>query len=453
MTRERGGGATLRARLLGAFALVAAIAIAAFAGLTLWAGRGDVNDLVHRQQQTTATSIAAAAADAYRAAGGWTAVDLRPVRALAVSADAIVEVRDGTGADMLVAGHGLGLGRMRGVTPSESAFGAARVVPVVAGGTTVGTVSIRFREDVLPPAERQLRDALTRTTLYGILIAALAALLAGFVVAEGITRPLRRLTEAVRRLGHGERGARANVRAPGELGELAAAFDTMADTLEREDALRRALTADVAHELRTPVTILAAQCEAMLDGVVEPSAEQIGSLHDEVLRLGRVIEDLETLAAAESAGLQLRRTDADLGAVVEETVRLLAPQFEVGEVAVGTSLEPVVVPGDALRLAQVVRNLLSNALKFTPAGGRVDVTLRRRDGRAELIVADDGVGIPAAELPHVFDRFWRGSSGRTTSGSGVGLAVVEQLVHAHGGEVTAASSGRGTVFTVRLPAA
>ena len=297
-----------------------------------------------------------------------------------------------------------------------------------------------------------MRDALTRTTIYGVLIAAAVALLVGFVVAEGITRPLRRLIGAVHRLERGDRNARANLAAPGELGELGAAVDAMAATLERQDELRRALTADVAHELRTPVTILRAQCEAILDGVAAPSQQQVASLHEEVLRLGRVIEDLETLASAEAAGLRLDRTTVNLTALLEETVELVAPQFEAAEVELLTRSETASVGGDRLRLGQIIRNLLSNALKFTPPGGKVEVNLATNDRQVELTVTDTGVGIPPDELPHVFDRFWRGTNGRTAAGSGIGLAVVEELVHAHDGDVTATSElGHGAVFIVRLP--
>lgn len=454
MTREPGHGGTLRLRLLGAFVGVAAVAIAAFAGLTLWAGRGDVNDLVHRQQQATVGNTAAALVDAYRASRSWAAADVRAARAVAISGGALLEVRDAGGTLVLRAGRGIGPGGgMHGVAPGlAAAYGSPQTAAVVVDGASVGTATLRFPENTLPPAERQLRDALTRTTVLGVLIAAAVALLVGFVVAEGITRPLRRLIDAVQQLGRGDRSARANLRAPAELGRLAAAVDTMAATLEREDELRRALTADVAHELRTPVTILTAQCEAILDGVAQPSTEQVGSLYEEVLRLGRVIEDLETLASAEAAGLRLERAPVDLAGLVEETTGLLAPQFEAAEVGLAARLEPATVSGDRLRLAQVVRNLLTNALKFTPAGGRVEIAVARHDGVVELAVSDTGVGIPADELPHVFERFWRGSNGRITAGSGVGLAVVDQLVRAHGGSVTAASeAGHGAVFTVELP--
>ncbi len=446
---------TLRAWLLVAFAGVAAVSIAAFAALTLWAGRGDINQLVHRQQQQTLASTVTAIADSYRSSGGWSGSDLRTARAIAVSGGALIEVRDRAGALVLQAGRGLGPGAGRG-SPGASrldrTYSVARSTPILVGGTKVGTATLRFQAGALPPAERQLRDALTRTTIYGVLIAAGAALLVGFVVAEGITRPLRRLIDAVQRLERGDRNARANLAAPGELGELGAAVDAMAAALEREDELRRALTADVAHELRTPVTILRAQCEAILDGVETPSQQQVASLHEEVLRLGRVIEDLETLASAEAAGIRLDRTTVNVTALLEETVGLVAPQFAAGEVELVTRLEPAVVAGDPLRLEQIVRNLLSNALKFTPPGGTVEIDLVDRGEQVELTVTDSGIGIPAAELPHVFDRFWRGTNGRSAAGSGVGLAVVAELVRAHHGDVTAASEqGRGAVFTVRLP--
>jgi two-component system sensor histidine kinase BaeS len=446
----------LQVRLLGAFLLVAAVAIAAFAGLTLWSARGDVNDLVRRQQQTATANTLGALADAYREAGTWDAADLRPARAVAVAGGALLEVRNANGTLVLQAGRGLGPGPPAGLWPSTqlgATYGSARVVPVVVGGETVGTASIRFPTNTLPPAERQLRAALTRTTLVGVAIAGVIALLVGLVVAHAITRPLRRLGDAVQRLGRGDRSARANLRAPGELGDLAAAIDTMAANLEREDGLRKALTADVAHELRTPVTILSAHCEAILDGVAQPTPEHITSLYEEVQRLGRLIEDLETLASADAAGLRLERRPVDVAAVVHATAELLEPRFEAAEVELGVNArDHLVISGDERRLGQIVRNLLANALEFTPAGGRVDVDVAARDGVVRLTVSDTGTGIPPDELPHVFERFWRGRDARATSGSGIGLAVVDGLADAHGGTVTAESTpGDGARFVVELP--
>lgn len=444
--------------MLGAFLVVAAAAIAVFAGLTLWSAHGDVHDLVRRQQQATADNTLGALADAYREAGAWSAADLRPARAVAISGGALLEVDDARGAVVLQAGPGLGPAPPAGLWPGTqlaASFGPARVVPVIVAGETVGTASIRFPKNTLPPAERQLLSALTRTTAFGIAIAAGVALLVGLGVTHSITRPLRRLTEAVGRIGRGERPARASLRAPGELGELAAEVDAMAASLERQDELRKSLTADVAHELRTPVTILAAHCEAILDGVADATPEHIASLYEEVQRLGRLIEDLEALASAEAAGLRLERRSVDLNSVVRATAEMLSPGFEAGDVELDVRPgEQVVVSGDEGRLGQVVRNLLANALAFTPAGGRVEVNVAAIDGVVRLAVSDSGVGIPAQDIPHVFERFWRGAGGRGRSGSGIGLAVVDELVRAHGGSVTAESApGRGARFVVELPRA
>ena len=440
---------------MAAFLAVAAAAIAAFAGLTLWSARGEVDDLVRRQQQATVGNAVGALADAYREAGTWGSADLGAARAVAVSGDALLEVRDARSRLVLQAGRGLGPAPPAGLWSSshlDRSFGDARVVPVVVAGETVGTARIRFPVNTLPPAERQLRSALRRTTAIGVAIAAAVALLVSLLVTRAITRPLRRLTAAVQRLGRGDRSARANLDAPGELGELAAAVDAMGASLERHEELRKALTADVAHELRTPVTILAAHCEAIVDGVVEPTREHIGSLSEEVQRLGRLIEDLEALASAEAAGLRLERAPVELDEVVRSTVDLLAPQFDAAEVGLRVqAADGVVVAGDERRLGQVVRNLLTNALAFTPRGGHVDVELGSLDRLARLTVSDTGAGIPPDELPHVFERFWRGRAARERSGSGIGLAVVDELVRAHGGTVTAESDpGRGARFVVEL---
>ena len=212
--------------------------------------------------------------------------------------------------------------------------------------------------------------------------------------------------------------------------------------------------AHVAHEPRTPVTILRAYCEEMVDGVAEPSLERLASLHDEVLRLGTIVDDLETLASAEAAGLRLERTLVGLDRVAAAAAELLEPRFAAAELELELELAPVEVEGDPGRLGQVVTNLLTNGLKFTPPGGRVTLAVAPRGELARLSVTDTGPGIPAEELPHVFERFWRGSRAAAVGGSGIGLAVVSELVRAHSGRVEVESTiGEGTTFTVLLPRA
>ncbi len=320
-------------------------------------------------------------------------------------------------------------------------------------GASVGTAVLRFPAAALPDPERQVRDALARTVLAGAGIAALVAVAVAVLVSRRVTRPVVVLTDAARRLEAGDGGARAGATAaPGELGELARAFDQMADTLRRQDDLRRTLVADVAHELRTPATILRASCEELVDGLAEPTPARLSSLHDEVLRLGRVIDDLEALASAQAAGLHLQRTQVDLAEVASHAATLLRPSLDDAGLTLSVVTKPVRVEGDPDRLHQITTNLLTNALKFTPRGGSVTLSVGPIEGLAELAVSDSGAGIAADEQPHVFERFWRGAGATGSAGSGIGLAVVAELVSAHGGRVSVESMpGQGTSFIVLLP--
>lgn len=192
----------------------------------------------------------------------------------------------------------------------------------------------------------------------------------------------------------------------------------------------------------------------MADGVTEPTAVTLSSLHDETLRLGRIVADLEVLASAEAAGLELELKPVDLALVADEASKALKPQLESAGLSLTSDLQPAVVRGDKNRLHQVMTNLLTNAVKFTPSGGSVRVSVGVQDRLATIVVADTGRGIPREDIMHVFDRFWRGPAVRQTTGSGVGLAVVQELVRAHNGDVSVTSEeGHGARFVVTIPAA
>jgi two-component system sensor histidine kinase BaeS len=439
-----------------AFVVVAFGAVAVLAGLTLAATRSQTSGLTQAERSDTTRGVVAALAQAYREAGGWASADLRPAVVLAVSAGARLQVLDRQG--VAVQTPALPMPMMNGMHAAGGPLGAVGPpvrVAVVVDGTGVGTAVLRFPTASLSPAAQTVRAGLERTVLLGAGLAALLALGVAWYVSRRITRPLVQLTGTVRAIESGRRAARAGLAgAPGEVGELAEAFDRMADALDREDALRRQLAADVAHELRTPVSILQAYCEEMIDGLMPASLERLVSLRDEVLRLGRLVEDLQTLSAAEAAGLRLERQPVDLARVAGEVADLIAPRFAAEEVSLSVQLQPVMVAGDPARLRQVVTNLLTNALKFTPAGGRVVLSVGADGSLAKLEVADTGPGIPPEELEHVFERFWRGSAGRRSGGSGIGLAVVAELVRAHGGRVAAASDPSGGArLTVLIPSA
>jgi len=336
-----------------------------------------------------------------------------------------------------------------------TATGPGARAPVVVQGRRVGSVDISLTSSGLGAADAILHTALLEAIAGAAGVAALLALLVGLVAARRITRPVVRLISVTRAMAGGDRSARAGViKAPGELRELAVAFDHMADTLDYENKLRRDLVATVAHELRTPVAVLQAGHEALLDGVVDPSPDELGSLRDEVLRLARMVDDLQTLAAADAAVLRLSPERHDLAVIARAAADSLAHRFEAAEVLLDRRLTAAPILADERWMHQVVTNLLGNALKFTPAGGTVTISTGQAGPSAVLEVADSGVGIPADELPHIFDRFWRGQGAAKTSGSGIGLAVAAELARAHGGTLTADSHpGSGTRLTLALPRA
>ena len=430
-------------RLALAFLGVALMAIALLAGLIAVFSAADVSALAARQRAQVASAVAVASGAAYDRKNSWATAYLGPVLDLTARTGAAVQIRNAAGRPV-ASSPGFGAGS-----------GTQLSSPVLADGRRVGTAVLRFSGSGLGGAEHTLRTALLRAIAGAAGLAALLALVTGLAVARRITRPVERIITVTRAMGGGDRAARVGpVAAPGELRELATAFDQMADTLDREEQLRRNLVADVAHELRTPVAILQAGHEALLDGVVEATPDQLTSLRDEVLRLARMVDDLQTLAAADAATLRLSLRRCDLAEVTAAAMDSLAGRFETAELSVERQLAPAWVMADPRWLHQVITNLLTNALKFTPAGGQVRIETETAAPGAVLRVTDTGTGIPADELPHIFERFWRGRQAAQTSGSGIGLAVAAELARAHGGQLAASSQpGQGTEMTLSLPAA
>jgi two-component system sensor histidine kinase BaeS len=444
--RPAGRGNTLGLRLALAFLSVALAAVALFAVLTAVFSAVDVSSLAGRQRDVLAGAFAAVAGSAWQQDQGWASADLDPLRQVAAQAGVQFQVRAASGRPVAQ------------TSGFAAATGPVTSAPVTVHGQREGSVAVKLTAAGLGGADAVLRTALLRAIAGTAGLAALLALVTGLGLSRRITRPVAWLISVTRAMAAGDRSARAGeIRAPAELRELAAAFDQMADTLDYEDKIRRDLVASVAHELRTPVAVLQAGHEALLDGVTEPTPEELGSLRDEVLRLARMVDDLQTMAAADAAVLQLTRAPCDLAAVAGAAADSLARRFETAEVTLERRLAPAPALADERWMHQVVTNLLGNALKFTPAGGTVTISTGTvsagpDDPRAVLEVADTGIGIPADELPRIFDRFWRGQAAAQTSGSGIGLAIAAELAWAHDGTLTAASEpGAGTRLTLTVP--
>ena len=283
------------------------------------------------------------------------------------------------------------------------------------------------------------------------LIAAVAALIIGSFLARRIARPIERLAEAAERTAKGDLRATAPVEGPAEVRALANAFNVMVDRLAEQDAVRREFVVNASHELRTPLTNLQGYLEALRDGVLPPDPATFDSLREEVDRLTRLASSLDALAGADDE--RPMPEDLDLGALVRSAVELATPSFARRSLRLDTSIAPgVVVHARADELAQVVSNLLQNAVRYTPSGGTAKVMVGREGGDAVVRVSNSG-DIPAEDLPRVWERFFRveRSRDRASGGAGIGLAIVKRLVEEAGGRVGATSDAGTTTFWFSLP--
>jgi two-component system sensor histidine kinase BaeS len=325
-------------------------------------------------------------------------------------------------------------------------------IPITVDGKVVGTALVRVPQITALPDAVAFRGEVIALLLTAGAAGALISLLLGILFARHAARPVRDLTRAAQAMAAGDRSARLDAGRSDEFGQVSQAFNTLADAAEGEERLRQGFAAEVAHELRTPLTILRSQVEGLRVGVLEPSPAALASLEEEVARITRLVADLQILGSADAAGFTLERTRTDLATVADETAREFAGLFEGAGIRLQTRLEAAPAWADPVRAAQILANLLSNALKYTPHGGLVRLEATAEPPWAVLRVSDTGPGIPADELPHVFDRFFRGRTARP-AGTGIGLTVVAELAAAHGGTAEAASQpGQGATFTIRLPA-
>ncbi len=308
------------------------------------------------------------------------------------------------------------------------------------------------------PSWARFADSTNRSLLWAVAVAGVGGLLLVSLTSRRALGSVRALTTAARRMGAGDLSQRVRAKGRDEIGELAQTFNSMADELERAERQRRNLVADVAHELRTPLSNVQGYVEALRDGVLEPDAKTLATIHQQVLYLSELVEDLRLLAETEAGDISLHREPGSLDEALRTSVEGVRARAEAKGVAVGARL-PASAPDvtfDRTRIAQVVGNLLDNAIRHTPPGGSVTVEM---DVGAEFVtvsIRDNGEGIPADTLPFVFDRLYRvdPSRSRATGGAGLGLTIARKLVEAHGGTIRAESEpDRGTAVTFDLPLA
>lgn len=292
--------------------------------------------------------------------------------------------------------------------------------------------------------------------LWGGLIAVIVAFILTLFLSRRILSPVKALSRAAAKLGGGDFKQRVKITDSGELSELGDTFNSMAADLERAEKVRRNMVADVAHELRTPISNIRGYLEAVQDGVVQMDADTIRTIAEEANLLSRLVDDLQELSLAEAGEIKLNRQEIDLKELINQTTAAIQAQAKEKNILLTTALQANLAPVDvdSQRIKQVLSNLLENAIVYTPHSGSVTVEAAQQEGWIEISVLDNGEGIPADELPLIFERFYRvdKSRSRRTGGHGLGLTIARRLVEAHGGKIEAQSEpGKGSRFSFTVP--
>ncbi len=314
--------------------------------------------------------------------------------------------------------------------------------------------------DVMTQLYVDYRSGFNEALTYAGLAAAVVALVLGLIFSRSVLAPLQAMSRVSERLAAGRYDERVPVKGTDEIADLGLRFNQMAGRLDQVEAMRRQLIGDVSHELRTPLTAIKGSMEGLIDGVLPANAETFQQLHAEADRLSRLVDDLQELSRVQAPSLELQRRPMEIDSLIHSVTMRLAAQAEAKgvslEVRPSAGLPPVLADED--RAAQVLINLIGNALQYTPEGGKVTVAARRAGEQVEILVQDTGIGIPPEHLAHIFDRFYRvdkSRSRRAGGGSGIGLTIAKAIVEAHGGQIKAESAGEGggSTFTFTLPIA
>ncbi|MBA7640434.1 Adaptive-response sensory-kinase SasA [subsurface metagenome] len=439
---------SLRFRLLVAFTLAILIALGTtffFVGL---ATRGEIQRFQEQGHQIHTARVENLLSRYYREQWNWTGIQpviermesLREQRIILTDTNGVV-IADSQG-------------KLLGERYQTNLPGRTLVLPGRRG--ILGTVYINpvAAADLTSP--QRLVKPISYFLLWGGVVAIAVALLITFFLSRRILSPVKALTLAARQLGQGDFSQRVLIKDKSEVGELAQAFNVMAENLERDEQLQRNMIADIAHELRTPLSNLKGYLEAVRERVIKPDSKTIHTLDEEASLLSRLVNDLQELSLAEAGELKLDSQPQDIAELINQTAVTVQAQATAKGLSVSIDLSDKLpkVNIDSQRVGQVLRNLLENALAHTTKGDTITIIAREQDKWVEVSVLDTGEGIPAEDLPNIFERFYRVDKSRTraTGSSGLGLTIARRLVEAHGGTITAQSeSGKGSRFYFTVP--
>lgn len=440
---------SLVVKLSLAFLLVSLTGIALVA---LLAGRASAAEFIDFVDAQADSVLVQQLANYYEVNGGWQGLD-----------------RTGIGRERLIEGQTRpftvvdnqrrvvldGLGHSFGSRVPRSWLN--RGIPIQANEQEVGRLI--FAEGIvrrLAPPRSDFADRVNRAIFLAALGAAAVSLILGVILARSLTRPIQELTQATQAVAQGDLTQQLPIRSDDELGKLAASFNQMSADLSQSRDLRRQMTADIAHDLRTPLSLILGHAEALSDGVLPPKAETFDVIYDEARRLSRLVDDLRLLSLAEAGELSLTLRLVSPQSMLARAIAAHTPAAQQKRIEIKLDVPPnlpeILVDPD--RMAQVLDNLLSNGLRYTPENGRIQLTARQTLTAVQIKVQDSGPGLDETELTHLFDRFYRADKSRQRheGGSGLGLAIAKSIVENHNGRIWAESEpGQGAAFIIKLP--
>lgn len=444
---------SLRFRLILAFTLVLLVAISTIA---IFASRASANRIQEYQQQTDQIKMQRTQClltQYYMNGGGWSGVQT-PVEHMGALFGQPVILTDTKGivvADSENKYVGMkynlaSLGKDQQVDYIQNGndnLGILYIGPEMLSQTGIGSI-------------QALASSVNRSILWGGVLAMAAALIITFYLSRRISTPVHALTVAATHLGEGDFSQRVAFQGKDELGNLVKSFNSMATDLMQAEERRRNLVADVAHELRTPVSDIRSYLEAIHDGLMQPTETNLDSIYEDILLLSRLINDLQLLAQADAGQLDLVYQPENITRVITSVLASIQPQANSQGISLKLDLTPELPPVniDSQRIGQILHNLLDNAIRHTPQDGKITLTAKPQNGQIEIAVTDTGEGISRSDLPHIFERFYRvdKSRAKATGGNGLGLTIARRLVEAHGGRIEVQSElGKGSRFAFTIP--
>ena len=451
----------LRLKLTLAFILVAVVAVGLVAILANRATAVGFEQYLAAGETNQLEQVTDLLADYYQQQGNWNGVNA-VLRDSGIGPDPsgggyFVRILDASGNDVGGRGGGSGNGQGRNTPDFEPEIS----IPIEVNGEQIGTLLVTTSGSGSRAGEQYLAQV-NQAILWAGGIAVLLALLLGLFFAQRFTRPLRQLNRATQNVAAGDLSQRVTIKTHDEVGELADHFNSMTTALQLAETQRQQLLADTAHDLRTPISIMQSHLEAMLDGVFPTTAENLGIVYEETLRLGRLVGDVRTLSLVEAGQLPLDKQSIDLNALVAQAAASFAPLAEADGIQFITNSQtgepsPAIVNADPMRIHQVVANLIANALRYAPQGNQkpatVSLSVSAGADQVTVRITDNGPGLTVDQQASVFDRFWRSDEARSREqgGSGLGLAIAKGIIEAHDGTIGVQSQlGQGATFWFSL---